>query len=127
VSFDVSETQRQIQAIAADDKLSSADRDRLVQAARARTESGFRDNTWLLLTRGTDYELAPRASKRAAVVRTIYAEADGEALAEPDPGDASKREYAWMTMHAFTPDRDVSYPYRDIRSLTPSNTATKDK
>jgi transglutaminase-like putative cysteine protease len=127
VSFDVSATQRQVKAIAGDATLSSADKDRLMRAARARTESGFRDNTWLLLTRGTDYELAPRASKRAAVVRTIYAEADGETLPEPDPGDAGKREFAWMTMHAFTPDRDVSYPYQDIRSLTPSDAAPKDK
>jgi hypothetical protein len=44
-------------------------------------------------------------------VRTIYAEADGVALPEPDPADASKREFSWMTAHKFKADREVKYPF----------------
>jgi len=52
-----------------------------------------------------------------AVVRTIYAEADGVALPEPDPANKQHNTYAWMTVHKFTPDRPVTYPFKDIKTL----------
>ena len=33
--------------------------------------------------------------------------------------DTTKREFAWMTAHKYTADREVSYPFRDLKSLTP--------
>jgi hypothetical protein len=59
----------------------------------------------------------PPASTRVPVVRTIYAEADGFALPEPDPANADKREFAWMTVHRFVPDKPVTYPFNDWKSL----------
>jgi hypothetical protein len=81
--------------------------------------SGFRDNTWFIQTRGTDYELSPPAAKKAAVVRTAYVEADGVALAEPDPANHEQRAFSWMTVQKFTPDRPVPYPFKDLKSLEP--------
>src|SRR5205809_662858 len=60
VSFDVSETQLMAGAIAADTKVSDADKKRLTAAAPQRLRSGFRENSWLLVTTGTDYDLAPK-------------------------------------------------------------------
>ena len=77
----------------------------------------FRDNTWLVHSKGTDYDLAPKASQKVPLVATIYAEADGKALPMPDPADPRKREYAWMTAHKYTTDREVPYPFKDWRSL----------
>jgi transglutaminase-like putative cysteine protease len=119
VSFDVSETQRLVQRIRQDEELSLEKKDRLVQAASLRLTSGFRDNTWFRLTRGTDYDLAPPAAAKAPLVRTAYVEADGKALPDPDPADPQKREFAWMTVHRYTADRDVPYPFTDYRTLTP--------
>jgi hypothetical protein len=70
-----------------------------------------------LQTRGTDYELAPPASQRVPLVRTAYAEADGKALADPDPANPAVREFAWMTVHRYRADRTVSYPFSDWSSL----------
>ncbi len=120
VSFDVSETQRLVQQIRKDDKLTAADRDRLARAAVARLAGGFRDNTWFCLTRGTDYDLAPKASRKVPVVRTAYIEADGQPLPDPDPADAEKREFAWMSVHKYTADREVPYPFKDVKTLAPS-------
>lgn len=117
VSFDVSETQRLMEAIGKSPDLSAARKQELVTAAAARLRSGFRDNTWYLQTRGTDYELAPPAGRRVNVVRTIYAEADGEALPDPDPADVKKREFGWMTAHEYRADRQVSYPFKDWQTL----------
>ena len=100
-------------------KLSDAEKDELARLATNRLTSGFRDNTWFCLTRGTDYDLAPPASKRVPVVRTAYVEADGIALPDPDPADPEKREFSWMTIHKYTPDREVPYPFKDTRTLTP--------
>lgn len=111
VSFDVSETQRLMQAIGKDRKLSADERKELQDAAFARLQRGFRDNTWLLQTRGTGYELAPPAAKKVNVVRTIYAEADGVALPEPDPADPTKREFAWQVGMKITPEKKVKYPF----------------
>jgi transglutaminase-like putative cysteine protease len=117
VSFDVSETQRLIDDIKRDGQLEAAKTDGLIKAATDRLRRGFRDNTWYLQTRGTDYDLAPPASKRVPVVRTIYAEADGVALPDPDPAAKDKREFAWMTVHQYTPDRVVTYPFKHMSSL----------
>jgi transglutaminase-like putative cysteine protease len=117
VCFDVSETQQMIKRIHEDAKLDAAAKERLAAAARARLRRGFRDNTWFLQTRGTDYDLAPPAANKVAVVRTIYAEADGVALPEPDPANPKQREFAWMSVHQYTADRQVVSPFQDWRSL----------
>jgi transglutaminase-like putative cysteine protease len=117
VSFDVSETQKLVADIGKSDKLDAGQKAELAKAANARLTHGFRDNTWFLQTRGTDYELSPPASKRVPVVRTIYAEADGVPLADPDPANTEKREFAWMTLHKYTPDRPVKYPFEDWSDL----------
>jgi hypothetical protein len=117
VSFDVSETQLLINAIKKDKELGDAKKAELIAAATARLEHGFRDNTWFLQTKGTDYDLAPPAARRAAVVRTIYAEADGVALPDPDPANPNQTGFAWMTLHKYTPDKVVTYPFKDWSSL----------
>lgn len=117
VSFDISETQNLLSAIRKAPDLDEAAKGALMNKAKDRLVRGFRDNTWFVQTRGTDYELEPRAARKAAVVRTIYAEADGAALPEPDPGNKEKRAFTWMTVHQYTPDRAVSYPFKDIQSL----------
>lgn len=117
VSFDVSETQKLIQAIRQDGQLSPDEKQRLERLAHQRLTSGFRDNTWLCLTRGSDYDLAPPASRRVPVVRTAWIEADGQPLADPDPSDPAAKEFAWMTVHKVTADRDVPYPFQDHRAL----------
>ncbi|HZZ73339.1 MAG TPA: transglutaminase-like domain-containing protein [Pirellulales bacterium] len=120
VSFDVSETQNLFNVIRKDENLSQGEKDKLLAAAEKRFLSGFRDNTWFKQTAGTDYDLAPPAAKKAAVVRTIYAEADGEALPEPDPANKTLRAFSWMTVHKFTPDRKVPYPFKDLSTLQPA-------
>jgi transglutaminase-like putative cysteine protease len=117
VSFDVSETQRLVEAIGKSSDLPDAEKQMLIAAATNRLRAGFRDNTWYLQTRGTDYDLAPPANRRVPVVRTIYAEADGEPLPDPDPADAKKREFGWMTAHQYKADREVTYPFKDWKSL----------
>jgi transglutaminase-like putative cysteine protease len=119
VSFDVSETQRLIKAIEAAPDLKPNEKAQLARAAAERLRAGYRDNTWLLHSKGTDYDLAPKAAQKVPLVATIYAEADGKALPPPDPADPTKREFAWMTAHKFTPDREVSYPFRDWKTLAP--------
>lgn len=119
VSFDVSETQRLVRAIEANPDLPAAEKAALAKAAVARLRAGFRDNTWLVHSKGTDYDLAPKASRKVPLVATIYAEADGQPLPPPDPADPTKREFAWMTAHKYTPDRVVPYPFRDWTTLAP--------
>lgn len=118
VSFDVSETQRLMETIQKEEKFDAATRARLIQAAQLRLESGFRDNTWYLQTRGTDYDLAPKASKRVAVVRTAYVEADGVVYPEPDPADKTQLQHAWMTVHRYQADKEVPYPFADPQTLS---------
>jgi transglutaminase-like putative cysteine protease len=117
VSFDVSETQRLIAEIDKSETLSKEEKQKLSGAARERLLRGFRDNTWFLQTRGTDYELVPPAANRAPVVRTIYAEADGVALPEPDPGANGKKEFAWMTVHEYKASKEYPYPFKDFKTL----------
>jgi transglutaminase-like putative cysteine protease len=121
VSFDVSETQKLVGEIGKAEGLDDAARDRLKALTEARLERGFRDNCWFLQTRGTDYELAPKASHRVAVVRTAYIEADGVPLADPDPADKSQTAFSWMTVQKFDVDRAVPYPFADWRTLETSN------
>src|SRR5439155_18120860 len=111
------ETQQLVAAIKKDGNLDERKKDALTQAATERLRRGFRDNTWFVQTRGTDYDLVPPANKKVAVVRTIYAEADGVVLPDPDPADPKKREFAWMTVLKFTPDRPVTSPFQDFKSL----------
>ena len=67
ISFDVSETQDMLTAIANDTSLDQPTRQKLMGLAKDRLVHGFRDNTWFLQTEGTDYDLEPRAAKRVAV------------------------------------------------------------
>ncbi|HEX2475363.1 MAG TPA: transglutaminase domain-containing protein [Lacipirellulaceae bacterium] len=117
VSFDVSETQKMIEAIELDANLDALQKQELISAANNRLASGFRDNTWFCQTRGTDYELVPPAQKRVPVVRTAYIEADGVALEDPDPANKNQRRFAWMTVHEYKADKTVGYPFKDITSL----------
>ena len=117
VSFDVSETQKLSQAIRSNKELSDSDRTALLTAARRRLVSGFRDNTWFVQTRGTDYDLVPKAASRVPVVRTIYAEADDKPLPDPDPSSAEQTTFSWMTAHRFESDHAVKYPFTDLGSL----------
>jgi transglutaminase-like putative cysteine protease len=117
VSFDVSETQKMIDEIKKNPKLDAARKESLVAAANLRLTRGFRDNTWFCQTRGTDYELAPRAAKRVPVVRTAYVEADGVALPDPDPANKEEHAFSWMTVHEYRADRQVAYPFKDLESL----------
>ncbi len=118
VSFDVSETQRLVAQIGKDAALDAKQKENLSQAAVSRLLRGFRDNTWFIQTRGTDYDLAPPASRRVSVVRTIYAEADGKPLPDPDPANPQQKAFPWMTSHKFTADKEVAYPFQDIQSLS---------
>ena len=119
VSFDVSETQRLVKAIESAGALTATEKKELVAAAVARLRRGFRDNTWLLMTRGTDYDLAPAASAKVPLVPTIHAEADGKPLPMPDPADPTKREFGWMTAHKYTANKSVPYPFKDWNTLKP--------
>ena len=83
--------------------------------------SGFRENTWFLQTKGTDYELEPPSGRRVSVVRTAYIEADGEALPEPDPANRERREFSWMTVHQYTSDRPVANVFKDVDTLKEFN------
>ncbi len=117
VSFDVSEAQKMAAAIRGNAKLSDAEKEKLVTAAHARLTSGFRDNTWFKQTQGTDYDLVPKAAKKVAVVRTIYAEADGVALPDPDPSAPKETTFAWMTAQRFESKPPVKNPFTDLESL----------
>ena len=88
-----------------------------MKAAKDRLVHGFRDNTWYKQTHGTDYDLEPPAAQRAAVVRTIYAEADGVSIPDSDPANKEQKSFTWMTVHKYTPDKPVTYPFKDINSL----------
>ncbi len=117
VSYDVSETQKLTALVAKDDSLSPREREALSQVARERLHRGFRENSWLLVTRGTDYDLEPKASRPVRVVRTIYAEADGEPLPDPDPANPQQREFGWMTAHGYVSDRPFVKPFEDVAAL----------
>lgn len=117
VCFDVSETQQLVARIKKDEKLDEHQKEGYAAAALKRMNQGFRDNTWFLQTRGSDYDLAPLASRKVAVVRTIFAEADGVPYPEPDPANPKQTTFSWMTMHRYVPDRAVTNPFQDWRTL----------
>lgn len=117
VSFDISETQKMASLIRKDATLDDASKERLIAASRARLMGGFRDNTWFKQTQGTDYELVPKARHRVPVVRTIYAEADGVPLADPDPSAAGETKFSWMTAHRFESVPPAKNPFVDTSSL----------
>ncbi|MBC7964585.1 MAG: transglutaminase domain-containing protein, partial [Fuerstia sp.] len=117
VSFDVSETQKLKKTIRADAALTDATKEDLKKAVHDRLIGGLRDNTRILKTRGTDYDLVPRASAKVAVVRTLYAEADGVPLPDPDPSNSKETRFAWMTAHRFTSDVVAPYAFKDAKSL----------
>ena len=98
VSYDLSETQKLALAVAADQSLSKQQRESRIDAIKQRTMKGFRENTWLAVTRGVNYETAPPASRPLTIIRTIYAEADGIPLPEPDPSNAQQQTFSWMTI-----------------------------
>jgi len=60
-------------------------------------------------------------SQRVNVVRTVYAEADGKPLPDPDPADPGKNQFAWMTAIDFKPDREVAYPFTGWGGLVPAD------
>jgi len=117
VSFELSETQKMVKKIRASEDLTEEQTDALADAAHQRLLSGFRENSWLLLTKGTDYELVPKASQPVRVVRTAYVEADGEPLPDPDPANIEKREFAWMTAHKYQADKEFKLPFKDRSTL----------
>ena len=94
VSYDLSETQKLAVKVSKDQKLLPEKRKEKADLIRQRTLDGFRENTWLLVTRGENYPLAPSASKPVSIIRTIYAEADGIPLKEGAATDAG----TWLTM-----------------------------
>lgn len=118
ISFDLSETQKLVKKIHTSEDLTNQQKELLTAAARKRMLSGFRENSWLLLTKGTDYELVPKASKPVRVVRTAYIEADGEVLPDPDPANSKKREFSWMTSHRYAADKPFKNPFKDFSTLT---------
>ncbi|MCA8989179.1 MAG: transglutaminase domain-containing protein, partial [Planctomycetaceae bacterium] len=97
--------------------LSTAEKLNLTQLAQQRLAAGFRDNTWFLQTKGTDYQLVPPAVAPVSVVRTAYIEADGVPLPEPDPADATRVTHAWMTVHRYEADHRVGSPFADWKTL----------
>lgn len=112
VSFDLSETQKLVAKIGANDSLTPQQKKELTAAARARLESGFRENSWLLVTRGTNFDVAPPAANGPVpVIRTIYAEADGEPLPEPDPANPNIKKFAWMTAQKFEANKPIVKPF----------------
>ena len=118
VMFDVSETQKQIASLRKATDLDEPARQRLIHAAERRLALGFRDNTWIRQTCGTDYDLVPKASRKVPVVRTAWIEADGVPLPDPDPADKAAKGLAWMTVHSFQADRPhVPYPFTDRSTL----------
>lgn len=118
VSFDLSETQKLVAKIGANDTLTPQQKKKRTATARTRLESGFRENSWLLVTRGTNYDLAPPADNGPVpVVRTIYAEADGQPLPEPDPANPHVKKFAWMTAHKFKASKPIVKPFKELQTL----------
>ncbi|MBL4885664.1 MAG: transglutaminase domain-containing protein [Planctomycetaceae bacterium] len=121
VSFDLSETQKLIAKLEESDR---EDKEVLIENLRDRMKQGYRENSWVLLTRGTNYELSPPASAPVKVVRTIYAEADGVPLPEPDPSNEQQGKFAWMTAHKFTSEQPLEAAFKNLERLKSYSTAT---
>lgn len=114
VPYDLSETQKLVKKIMSNESLSQQEREQKLAAVKNRSFSGFRENTWIEMTRGVHYELVPAASNPVNVVRTIYAEADGVPLEEPDPSDPNKKAFSWMTIHKVDTIRGTAKRFQDI-------------
>jgi transglutaminase-like putative cysteine protease len=123
VLFDLSETQKLVKRIQSSKELDVKEKDRLTKIVRARLKAGFRENSWLEVTRGTNYELAPKASGPVKLVRTIYAEADGVPLRDPDPANPNQREFSWMTVSKFSakPEFELAFPSSEFQSIDLEN------
>ena len=112
VSYDLSETQKLAVKISRDENLLPASRKKAAELVRQRTLNGFRENTWLLVTRGENYPLVPAASKPVSIVRTIYAEADGIPLTEGAAADTG----TWLTMQRVDEVGDNSRRFSVLRN-----------
>ncbi len=119
IPFDLSETQKLVQRIQGSKELGIDEKERLTKIARTRLKEGFRENSWLEVTRGTNYELAPKGAAPVKLVRTIYAEADGVPLRDPDPSNPSQREFSWMTVMKFSaePKFQPAFPNNDFQRI----------
>src|SRR4029453_3407964 len=62
----------------------------------------------------------PTGTKGGPCVPPPYLEPAAPPPPAPDPADPEKREFAWMTIHKYTADRDVPYPFKDVKTLLPS-------
>jgi transglutaminase-like putative cysteine protease len=114
VSFDLSETQKLAIKVAEDASLSARQREASIEAIKQRTMHGFRENTWLVVTRGVNYQLAPSASRPVSIIRTIYAEADGIPLPEPDPSNVDQRTFSSMTIQRVDEIGDASKRFDEL-------------
>ena len=112
VSYDLSETQKLAVKVSKDENLLPVSRKKAAELVRQRTLNGFRENTWLLVTRGENYPLVPAASKPVSIVRTIYAEADGIALTEGAAADTG----TWLTMQRVDEVGDNSRRFSVLRN-----------
>jgi len=111
VSYDLSETQKLAIKVSKDDKLLPEQRKKTAEFVRQRTLNGFRENTWLLVTRGENYPLKPVASNPVSIVRTIYAEADGIPLKEGAAAEAG----TWLTMQRVDEVGDNSRRFTTLK------------
>ncbi|MAI34032.1 MAG: transglutaminase [Rhodopirellula sp.] len=112
VSYDLSETQKLAFKVGKDDKLLPEQREKTAEFVRQRTLNGFRENTWLLVTRGENYPLTPNASNPVSIIRTIYAEADGIPLEEGAAAEAG----TWLTMQRVEEVGDKSRRFTELKS-----------
>lgn len=119
VTYDLSETQKLVIQIGQDKSLSPQQRDERVNFVKQRTMRGFRENTWLQVTRGTNYQLAPPASRPVPLIRTIYAEADGEPLIDFDPSNPDRNDAFWVTMHRVDGD-DAARKFQTFDKARPA-------
>lgn len=118
VTYDLSETQKLVLKTSQNEELTAAERKAIGEQVRERTLKGFRENTWLLVTRGQNYPLMPKASvETVPIIRTIYAEADGVPLVEPDPSNPENKTFSWMTMHRVD---EIGNQGRQFSTLDPT-------
>ena len=111
VSYDLSETQKLAMKVGKDEELSFEQRKKTAEFVRQRTLNGFRENTWLLVTRGENYPLKPAAANPVSIVRTIYAEADGIRLKEGAAVEAG----TWLTMQRVDEVGDNSRRFTTLK------------
>ena len=92
-------------------------RQRLMGLAKDRLLHGFRDNTWFLQTKGTDYDSgAARLEEGGGGENDL----SPRPMALPCPNPTRRTISTTPTLDdgpQFTPDRPVTYPFKDITSL----------